>query len=110
MQENTEDEEMNELKKTYITGHFYEEYNNLLRVELEPPSENPIGDKTIAIYRYTDRFYNSTLRFKREKGESGFRWRLTEIYDAYQNKGLIELPTVSKLNPNDGLVNRLRKA
>ena len=71
MQENTEDEEMNEIKKTYITGYFYEEYNNLLRVELEPPSENPIGDKTIAIYRYTDRFYNSTLRFKREKGEKG---------------------------------------
>ena len=92
--------------KTYKVGHFYEEYNNL--VGLYPPSENPIGDKTIVIYRYIDRFYNSTLRFKREEGENGFRWRLTEIYDAYQHSGLVELPTVS--NPNIELVDRLRKA
>src|SRR3990167_9893325 len=93
-------------QKTYKVGHFYEEYNNL--VGSYPPSENPIGDKTIVIYRYIDRFYNSTLRFKREEGENGFRWRLTEIYDAYQHSGLVELPTVS--NPNIELVDRLRKA
>ena len=96
---------MNELKKTYKVGHFYEEYNNL--VGLYPPSENPIGDKTIVIYRYIDRFYNSTLRFKREEGENGFRWRLTEIYDAYQHSGLVELPTVSNPNSNKDLGTRV---
>src|SRR3990167_10004545 len=97
-----------EIKRTYKTGHFYEEYNNLERVGLYPTTTSKTGDKTIVIYRYIDRFYNSTLRFKREEGENGFRWRLTEIYDAYQHSGLVELPTVS--NPNIELVDRLRKA
>ena len=91
------------MNKTYHVGDFYNEYSNLDRVGEYPPVDNPIGDHTIAVYTYTDRFYHSTLRFKREEGERGFRWRLTEIYDTYQHKGLVELPTVSKPNPNKDL-------
>jgi len=92
-----------EIKRTYQVGYFYSEYNNLERVGKYPLVSNPTGDHTIVIYRYIDRFYNATLRFKREEGETGFKWRLTEIYDTYQNKGLVELPTVSKPNPNNNL-------
>jgi len=102
---------MAEVKRTYKTGHFYSEYQNLERVGLYPTTQSQTGDKEIAIYTYTDRFYKSTLRFKREEGETGFRWRLTEIYDAYQAKGLVELPTVSKPNPNlgDRVINMMEK-
>ena len=102
-----------ELKKTYQVGHFYEEYQNLDRVGLYDRATKtsvPVGNKEIAIYRYTDRFYNSTLRFSREEGISGFRWRLTEIWDAYQHKGVFELPTVSKPNPNKSLGDRVMDA
>lgn len=86
-----------EIKRTYEVGQLYVDFTNLRRVGEHPRPRNT--DVTIEIYNYVNRFYNATLRFKREEGAVGFQWRLTEIWDSYSQYGKMSIDTIVN-NPN----------
>ena len=89
-------------KQTYEVGKMYEDFVNLEVVgEYHNSYVKPVPiDKEITLCTYVDRFYNATVRFKREEGVRGYQYLITDIYDFNQGCALKELPTVTKDNPN----------